>query len=518
MSFRIRNINEDFVHLSIKTDNNNFTQLHLKNFLPLQIAYQVQRLKIEEITDLDVSPYVQTALIELEKLGGGCLFVDPGIYPMKKSINLTITSNKNISIVGTGGRNNCIFDFYKTDLGHGFNFTCLTGPINWTPSIEIRNLSIVSCAVNLGNAISVNYNTSNVLKPAIVFSNLYISQNFFKLLPENTSFGYWGAGISLRDGRTVVMDNIAILGEWDVLPGSFAGIILCGEMTSIKINQSYITECSRGITTCDGPFNATEGIFVTDTDIVYCDYGIQLEEVPPDAQPQLSVINSAFNNPLNGITTINYQQCFISNTLFYASSIRSASAPNTPNYTAIALKGPLNAYHCVCNNILSYELSGTRTGTGLTGIDVNDGLVDGVCVSISGNIFFGFSGGAQNLYNFPIIARAGVKNVVVDSTNIFKYCAGLGSGYVFNDAGSNVYPQDLIQSGTTAQINSGTSQPILFLLNAQLNPFPNGCKCVTVTPITASTTFYIDTVTKNGFTVYNTGLNNTAFNYIAIGW
>jgi len=516
MSLRIRNLNEDYSDLSIKSDNNNFAQIHLKNYLPENIALEVRNLKIENITNIDVSQYVQKALFDLEKFGGGVLFVDPGIYPMKSSVSLTISSNKNISIIGTGGKNNCVFDFYNTT--NGFVFTCLTGPVNFTPSIEIRNLSLLTCGVNLGNAISVNYNTANVLKPALVFSNLYIAQNFFKVLPPNTSYGYWGVGIALKDGRTVVMENIAIIGEWDVLPGSFAGIVLCGEMTSVKINQSYITECSRGITSCDQLFNTTEGVFITDTDIVYCDYGIQFEVSFPGAEPQISILNCALNTSLTGVIFLNYQQSFISNTLFYASSIRSAGAPVQNQYTGIFLGGQNNAYHCICNNIFNYELSGNRTGAGLTGIDVNDGLTGGSCVSISENIFFGFTGGVQNLYNFPITVRSNVKNVVVDSSNIFRLCAGLGNNYVFNDSGSTVYVQDLIQNGITSSVPASGSLVVNFTFNGVPNPFPNFCKSVIVTPVNASASFYISNITSSSFTIHNTNLvGDVAFNYIATG-
>jgi len=210
------------------------------------------------------------------------------------------------------------------------------------------------------------------------------------------------------------------------------------ETTAFVFTDSLLLEWTTGL----NAVGTSEGVYLNNTDIVYCRYGAQ-HRFATGAEPQFTAVGCSFNTSNVGVWLENSQQSVIADCLFYAASVLDNPGP-WPEYKGVLINGTNSRFNKVTGCTFSKESQ--RTGDTTTGIDFNVGSH----YSASGNHFFGFSG---NLYTFGVQVRSGVDNVVVGDDNIFQYVSSPTS---FDSWCTKTIRQPVIQSGGFTASSGGT--------------------------------------------------------------
>lgn len=351
----------------------------------------------------DDSVAIQAALNALIAMGGGELVFRSFLYRCNARIVGVCADEQHITIRGRG-RYQTIIDFRTgTSLGIRLQSTSLND--NRLPAFEIRDLGLITSADAAGIAIDIDYAEPNNLQVTGFVENILIGQTLYRTSDTGIGFGFWTNGIRLNNCRNGEIRNVHAFGELDKATKSQSFILLDGESTAVVMNSILALEWTKGIAgtgTC-------EGLYVADTDIVFCYYGFE-HNVVSGAEPQMTIVNSSFNTSHYGVRLNNVKDSIISGVAFYACA--ALHSGTWPEWAGVILAGANNSKNKVVG--CTFEKEAGRTGDTTIGIDFNGGRL---CIA-SSNTFTGFSG---NPMTWGMLARAGVTGIVADATNLFEH-------------------------------------------------------------------------------------------------
>jgi len=426
----------------------------------------------DDITD-DASAF-QTAFNTLIGLGGGTLYIPTGVYRIKSRIDITCSAQQNISVVGDG-RYVSILDFSDSAI-LGLNFNSTTTTANQLPSFEVTNIGLITSSTNCGTALNFNFASSNSVESAVYVADVLISQNVDRAAPSG-GFGFWTAGIAINNGRNSEIRNVHAQGEMDTGGGATSGfaILLDGESTAISITDCLIIEWSTGIYA----IGTTEGVYVNNTEVVFCVYGA-LHAPTSTGEPKFSCVNSHFNTSNIGVGLNKSLVSCIDTTFFNAYDGFRTTEP----YVGVRVEGATSLLNTVSN--CSFTKSLLKTGSTI-GIEAVAGF--GLC--ISNNVFFGPGTGADRL-TYGVVTQAASTMTKIDPNNTYV-------NVITNTAlsGAQSFNLPLIQSGTATVANGAGGTTVT--LPAAFNTLP----VVTATHRGTNTTvnLAVDVLTASTFTI-----------------
>lgn len=433
-------------------------------------------------------PAFQAALNAIITQGGGTLFVPSGRYRITQLLSAACNAQQHISVIGQG-RYQSTLDFSgAASLGIEFNSTSMSN--NQLPVFEIRDLGLITSRDNAGTALSFNYANSNNLDASVYVADVFIGQNIDRISDQGSGYGYWTTGIYTNNARNGEIRNVHAYGELQKSPNSSRGVWLDGESTAFVCSDSLFLEWTTGI---EGT-GTTEGIYLNNTDIVYCRYGAR-HTIASGAEPQFTAVGCSFNCADIGVWLTNSQQSVIADSLFYAAS--ALDTGTWPEWRGVLIEGNNSRFNKVSNCTFTKEIQ--RTGDTTTGIDFNQGRN----YSASGNHFFGFS---DNNLTFGIITRAGVTDVKIGDDNIFEFVSNQ-----FANSGTRSIRQPLVQSGTATVATGAT-----ITFPQAFNTTPNVMAIHDGTNTALNVT--VSAITTSQFVVNHNGGGSAVIQWIAVGF
>lgn len=432
--------------------------------------------------------YIQAAFDYLVSSGGGALYVPSGRYRTRAQITVTSDAQQSITVIGDGEYQSIIDFSNNTTLG--IRFVSTGASDNLLPKYEIKSLGLITSADNVGTALSFDYTNPNNLQCTVLISDVMIGQNIDRISDGGSGYGYWNKGVYFNNCRNAEIRNLFAFGEMNRSPNSSIGIHMEGECTAFVMSGMLIQEWTTGIL-ADG---TSEGIYVTNTDVIYCIYGLK-HNSSIGSQPQLTVNACSFNTSSVGVWTVNIQQSVISDSLFYAASPFYTSS--WPEWTGVLIEGSGSRYIKVANCAFSKE--NQRTGDTTTGIDLNGGYY----YQLIGNTFFAFQ---SNPLSYGIQVRSGVGHVSISETNQYENVTAKVA-----NSGLWVNKQPQVQSGQTSAVTTGST--VTFPQQFENTPI------VTITHSGTSTSVCVAaaSITTTGFTIYHNVGSAAVFNWIAAG-
>ncbi len=433
------------------------------------------------------APAFQAAINALIARGGGTLYVPFGVYRIKNRLQASCNAQQHISIIGDGRYQSGLDFSDNSSLGIEFSSTSMSD--NQLPVFEVSKIGLITSRDNAGTALSFNYVNSNNIDASVKVSEVLIAQNVDRISDGGSGYGYWTTGIYINNARNSEVFDLHAYGEMNRAPNSSRGIWLAGESTAFVCSDSLLLEWTTGI---EGT-GTTEGIYLNNTDIVYCRYGAR-HIIATGAEPQFTAVGCSFNCANVGVWLSNSIGSVISDSFFFAAYVLDTGT--WPEWTGVKVDGIESRFNKVENCTFSKEIQ--RTGDTTVGIDFNQGRA----FSASGNHFFGFSG---NQLTFGVFARSGVSNVRLGDDNVFEQVATH-----FSNSGTNSIRQPLMQRGQ-ASVASGAviSFPQAFTAAPQVVAVHLGSNtAINVTVSGASTT---------GFTVHHNGGGSVDVAWIAVG-
>lgn len=441
----------------------------------------------DDITD--DAPAFTSALQYLVSIGGGALYVPQGVYRIKSRLTVTCPAQQHIVIYGDG-RYVSTLDF-STGATLGINFQSTSVTANQLPTFQVTNLGLITSKQNAGTAINVDYASDLNLDASVYFADLLIAQNIDRPSDSGSDYGYWTTGIECTNARNGEVRNVHAYGEMNLLPNSSAGILIDGESTAFVVSDSLFLEFTTGIRAS----GTSEGLYIDNTDIVYCRYGAYHDSTL-GAQPQFTAVSCSFNCANVGVWLQNIQQSVVADSLFYAASVLDVGT--WPEWKGVLFQGSLSAFNKVTGCTFSKEIG--RTGDITTGIDFNQGA----SYSSSGNHFFGFSG---NPLTYGIQVRSGVSNVKIGDDHVFSFV----TSNVANASTNTSFYQPSIQFGTD-QYSSGAT--VTFPSTFNTNPVVVACHRGTNTGVNVT----VSSVTTSNFVVNHSGAGSIIIDWIASGY
>lgn len=387
----------------------------------------------DDITD--DSDAFQNAFNTLVANGGGALYIPNGIYRIKRQIVVTCDAQQHITVYGEG-RYQSTLDF-SDNSSLGILFDSISTSPNQLPVFEVSKIGFITSRDFAGIALDFKYATDLNIDASVYVSDVLIAQNVDRISDSGSGFGYWSTGIQMTNARNSEIRNLHAYGEMQKSPQSNFGVQITGETTAFVFTDSLLLEWTTGL----NAVGTSEGVYLNNTDIVYCRYGAQ-HRFSVGAEPQFTAVGCSFNCANVGVWLENSQQSVIADSLFYAASVLD-TAP-WPDYTAILINGVNSRFNKVTGCTFSKE--NQRTGDTTTGIDFNVGSN----YTASGCHFFGFSG---NPLTFGVQTRTGVDSVIVDNDNIFS---DVSSPAIFDAGSTRAYRQPIVQSAAFTAANGAT--------------------------------------------------------------
>lgn len=387
----------------------------------------------DDITD--DSDAFQNAFNTLVANGGGALYIPNGIYRIKRQIVVTCDAQQHITVYGEG-RYQSTLDF-SDNSSLGILFDSISTSPNQLPVFEVSKIGFITSRDFAGIALDFKYATDLNIDASVYVSDVLIAQNVDRISDSGSGFGYWSTGIQMTNARNSEIRNLHAYGEMQKSPQSNFGVQITGETTAFVFTDSLLLEWTTGL----NAVGTSEGVYLNNTDIVYCRYGAQ-HRFSVGAEPQFTAVGCSFNCANVGVWLENSQQSVIADSLFYAASVLD-TAP-WPDYTAILINGVNSRFNKVTGCTFSKE--NQRTGDTTTGIDFNVGSH----YTASGCHFFGFSG---NPLTFGVQTRTGVDSVIVDNDNIFS---DVSSPAIFDAGSTRAYRQPIVQSAAFTAANGAT--------------------------------------------------------------
>jgi hypothetical protein len=421
--------------------------------------------------------------------GGGALYVPSGTYRIKSKITVVCNAQQHIVVYGDG-RYLSILDFSTaSDLGLNFQSTSTTA--NQLPTFQVTNLGLITSHQEAGSAINVDFASDQNLDGSVYFADLLIAQNIDRVSDSGSGFGYWTTGIECTNARNGEIRNVHAYGEMNVLPNSAYGVLIDGESTAFVISDSLFLEFTTGVEAT----GTSEGLYLNNTDIVYCRFGAYHHSTV-GAQPQFTAVGCSFNCSNVGVWLDNIQQSVVADSLFFAASVLDTGT--WPEWKGVLFEGSLSAFNKVIGCTFTKEIQ--RTGDITTGIDFNEGAA----YSSVGNHFFGFSG---NALTYGVQVRSGVSNVKIGDDHIFSFV----TNNVANASAVNSFYQPVIQSGGATVASGDTvTFPSTFNTNANVIAVHDG------TNTAANVT--VGSITSTNFRVYHNAGGSILVQWIAVGY
>jgi len=438
----------------------------------------------------DDSDAFQNAFDTLVANGGGALYIPNGIYRIKRQIVVTCDAQQHITVYGEG-RYQSTLDF-SDNSSLGILFDSISTSPNQLPVFEVSKIGLITSRDFAGIALDFKYATDLNIDASVYVSDVLIAQNVDRISDSGSGFGYWSTGIQMTNARNSEIRNLHAYGEMQKSPNSNFGVQITGETTAFVFTDSLLLEWTTGL----NAVGTSEGVYLNNTDIVYCRYGAQ-HRFSVGAEPQFTAVGCSFNCANVGVWLENSQQSVIADSLFYAASVLD-TAP-WPDYTAILINGVNSRFNKVTGCTFSKE--NQRTGDITTGIDFNVGSN----YTASGCHFFGFSG---NPFIFGVQVRSGVDSVIVDNDNIFS---NVSSPVSFAAGSTRTYRQPIVQSAAFTAANGATiSFPKAFTSVQSLVITHNGTNTLLIA--TASS------LSNTGFTFNTNTGGNVNMWYVATGY
>lgn len=440
----------------------------------------------DDCTD-DTSAF-QAAINALIHAGGGILLVPPGTYRITCALTATCDAQQNIRVQGCG-RYVSTLDF-SGDACLGLVFNSTTTVNFQMPTFEVADLGLITSQDNCGAALSFLYADSDYCDASVFVDNVYIGQNTDRTSDGGTGYGYWTYGIKTCNTRNGEIRNLHAVGELNRSPGSASGVLLQGESTAFVISSSFFIEWLTGVEAT----GTTEGVYLSDTDIVFCRYGVHYVS-SVGAQPQFTATGCSFNTANVGVWLSNIQNAVVDSSLFYACAELDAS--NWPAWTGVLLQGNLSRYSKVIGCAFTKETG--RTGDFTTGIDLNQGAF----YTVTGCSF----AGSMDAMTAGVQVRAGVTDVVLGDDLLFDNVAT-----PIGNVGVRAIKQQLVQGGAAAVPAWGTTVSFP-------QAFPRAIRSVVAchAGTNAAVNVVVSSQTLAGFVCSHNFPGTVAVNWIACG-
>jgi hypothetical protein len=437
----------------------------------------------------DDAPAFNDALQYLVQIGGGALFVPSGKYRIKSRISVICDAQQHISIYGEGRYVSTLDFSTASDLGLNFQSTSIIA--NQLPTFEVTSLGLITSHQEAGSAINVDFASDQNLDGSVYFADLLIAQNIDRSSDSGSGYGYWTTGIECTNARNGEIRNVHAYGEMQVSPNSAFGVLIDGESTAFVISDSLFLEFTTGVK-AEG---TSEGLYLNNTDIVYCRYGAY-HTSSVGTQPQFTAVGCSFNCANAGVWLNNIQQSVVADSLFYAASVLDTGT--WPEWKGVLIDGSLSAFNKVIGCTFTKEIQ--RTGDITTGIDFNQGAA----FSSTGNHFFGFSG---NALTYGVQVRSGVSNVKIGDDHIFSFV----TNNVANAGTTASFYQPVIQAGS-ATVTSGDT----VTFPSTFNTNPNVIAVHDGTNTAANVT--VGSITSTNFRIYHNAGGSILVQWIATGY
>jgi hypothetical protein len=435
----------------------------------------------------DDTAAIQAACNAIVASGGGTLHVPKGVYRISSLISVLCNAQQHFRLTGEG-RYVSTFDF-STGSNLGFLFRSTSTTPNQLPSFEVSDIGLITSRDNAGTALWFDYASDQNIDASCCVSDVFIGQNIDRISDQGSGYGYWTTGIRTSNCRNGEVRNVHAYGELNKPPGSAYGIRLELESTAFVISDCLFLEFATGISVV----GTTEGVYIDNTDCVYCYYGAYAD-IASGAEPQFTAVGCSFNCSNAGVWLKNFQQSVIADSLFYAAG--ALHTGSWPNWTGVLIQGANSRFNKVVGCTFTKENG--RTGDITSGIDFNQGR----CYSATGNHFFGFSG---NELSYGIQVRSGVSNVRIGDDQVFEHVTSR-----YDNNGTTAIRQPIVQrlasvytSGDTVTFPQAfTTTPVVTAIHQGTNTAVN----VTVSAVTSSS-----------FVVNHNGGGSVAISWVAVG-
>jgi len=228
----------------------------------------------------------------------------------------------------------------------------------------IRDLSIEAACTNAGTALNLSWATAvGDTSIGCIVHNCYIgSKN-----KEPSENHYWTNGIQINNGRRVYIDKCVFDGV-SLTTTMNSAIRLIGGTVEIHIDSCDITHCNTAVQVLD----QAEGIFITSTNFVYIDTGVNWQATSPYIGTHLVISGCHFSSITAAIVARRVAHGFVSNCLIQKREGTSA------NYADIKLLGECSWWKIYDNHFQLRGSGGTEDGVligelgGVSYINVHD--------------------------------------------------------------------------------------------------------------------------------------------------
>lgn len=343
----------------------------------------------------DDGPEIQLAINAMIAAGGGVLDLGPKAYRIATDISINnITAAECITIRGCGSAT--VLDFSGA-ITKGLAFNSTSTVTNIRPRFALRDFKIQTSKKNAGNALAVTYADNVYAHDSVRITGVEIIQTHTRLSDSGSDYGYWTKGVVLTNCRDATISDWSFTGEMDLSPDTSAGIELLGECTGTRILSGHILESTTGINIA----GTCEGTYISDTEIVYCVYGVRMN-IASGAEPVLSLSNCHINASTAGVYATNVMFVQASNCNFFAAA--ALNSGTWPDWYGIIIDGANSKQAQITG--CSFTKESGRTGDNTFGVRIGDGSA----YRITGNNFYGLSG---NQLTFGISVASGVDDVMI---------------------------------------------------------------------------------------------------------
>jgi parallel beta-helix repeat protein len=387
---------------------------------------------------------LNNALAALTGQGGGIYF--PSKLGLKYKLNSGITFNFpagifSVTLVGAG-QDATELTWPNASGGITFNYN------NTTSSVHIRDMSLTTGVAGGGDAIKLNYATTDT-NPALTAQT-----DFYRVTCRGSDgyavTNYWSNGVNVVNVSNILFDDLAVIGPAAV---NGNGINLIGDVAATTYAVQFNVRASDFIQLTSGIVYGSyiQGVTVSDgTNFNACTRGIIAPGSQVGSLSQLAVTGCQFAPATGGIGIVALTaivEVMITNCLFIIESANSEGIQLTPNNHFTITGNEITSGNSTLTNGI---IVGTSSGAG----------------TISGNDIFGFTTG--------ILLESGSANVTISGNAI----EGVATGIVLQAGSTNCS----VQGNTASITNSGTGHVIID--NVGYNPVGPAAITVNANPFT----------------------------------
>ncbi len=306
--------------------------------------------------------------------GGAMLEVPQRQCLLASTVSVSIGALRHVHIRGAGGMSG-----FVTTNGSGIAVTLTDG----TAGFDASDLAFMRTGSGqTGVALSVQATTTQI----------HTISHYRHLLISSIGGGFWQEGLKLIGVSAPVIEGLRFQGPSGTGSTSGYGLHLTGAdtshyLTDAKISDSLLQGGQAGIQV-DG---AVQGVFVTNSEMIGNDYGIQGGDADPAGGNLIELViatNNHFNNTIAGISLTRVNQNQITNNLFLhfnpaAGRLWRAIFADTSGWNVVAQNGLVGQAIMGANagGERFYETAGVSSFHTVSGNNVV-GLV-GYCINTS---------------------------------------------------------------------------------------------------------------------------------------